>query len=82
MLKGGLSHGVAVVPNAPKQRYSDPDTGAHFEFGDMCKRLEKLSKARFVEELASQKKKGLQKDFMNNAKAAESNQIKSDRDLL
>ena len=39
MLQTGLSHGVAIIPNAPKQRYTDPDTGAHFAFGDMCERL-------------------------------------------
>jgi len=47
MLQTGLSHGVAIIPNAPKQRYSDPATGAHFEFDDMCTRLEKLKKKRF-----------------------------------
>ena len=26
MLKTGLSHGVAIMPNAPKERYSDPVT--------------------------------------------------------
>ena len=51
MLKTGLSHGVAIIPNAPKQRFNDPETGAHFEFSDMCKRLEALAKRRFVEEL-------------------------------
>ena len=47
MLQTGLSHGVAIIPNAPKQRFSDPVTGAHFEFEDMCVRLEKLKKKRF-----------------------------------
>ena len=42
MLQTGLSHGVALVPSAPKTRYSDPDTGAHFDFADMCKRLGKM----------------------------------------
>ena len=53
MLKTGLSHGVAIVPNAPKQRYSDPLTGAHFEFEDMCQRLESLRKRRIREEMQS-----------------------------
>ena len=48
MLTAGLSHGVAVVPNAPKQRYSDPETGAHFEFNDMCDKLEIILKSRQV----------------------------------
>ena len=44
MLKSGLSHGVAIIPNAPKQRYSDPETGAHFEFKDMCVRIDRIAK--------------------------------------
>ena len=63
MLKTGLSHGVAIVPNAPKQRYNCPDTGAHFEFEDMCVRLEKLERLRFLEESKSKKQK-IQKDFV------------------
>ena len=63
MLQTGLSHGVAIIPNAPKQRYSDPDTGAHFEFEDMCTRLEKLQKKRFMDEMQSNRK-GINKDFM------------------
>ena len=49
MLQTGLSHGVALVPAAPKERYSDPLTGAHFEFLDMCRRIDKISKTRFVD---------------------------------
>ena len=63
MLQTGLSHGVAIIPNAPKQRYSDPETGAHFEFEDMCTRLEKLKKKRFLDEMQSTRK-GINKDFM------------------
>lgn len=58
-----MSHGVAIIPNAPKQRYSDPATGAHFEFEDMCMRLEKLKKKRFLDEMQSTRK-GINKDFM------------------
>lgn len=39
MLKTGLSHGVALVPNPPKERYYCPFTGAHFEFSDICEKL-------------------------------------------
>ena len=63
MLQTGLSHGVAIIPNAPKQRYSDPVTGAHFEFQDMCTRLEKQLKKRFLDEMQSNRK-GINKDFM------------------
>ena len=68
MLKSGLTHGVAVIPNAPKQRYTDPLTGAHFDFEDMCQRIDRIQKARFVEDLAAQKKKGIQKDFMKESR--------------
>lgn len=46
MLKTGLSHGVALVPNPPKERYSCPVTGAHFEFKDVCSRLVLLAQKR------------------------------------
>ena len=28
------------------QKYSDPDNGAHFEYKDMCKRLQKVMQKR------------------------------------
>ena len=65
MLQTGLSHGVAIIPNAPKQRYTDPATGAHFAFDDMCERLEKVMKKQFMDEMSSQNKKGLNKEFMS-----------------
>ena len=49
MLQTGLSHGVAIIPAAPKERFSDPANGAHFEFADMCHRLEKIAKHRMFE---------------------------------
>ena len=67
MLQTGLSHGVAIIPNAPKQRFTDPATGAHFQFEDMCDRLEKVLKKRFMEEMQSSNKKGLNKDFMSQS---------------
>jgi len=51
MLQTGLSHGVAIIPNAPKQRFTDPETGAHFEFAEMCDRLDKVLKKRFMDEM-------------------------------
>ena len=78
MLQTGLSHGVAIVPNAPKQRFSDPATGAHFEFDDMCGRLEKLKKKRFQEEMQSSRK-SLNKDFKAASKPL-SSQSKHKRD--
>jgi hypothetical protein len=45
-LKTGLSHGVALVPNPPKERYSCPETGAHFEFHEVSRRLEILARKR------------------------------------
>lgn len=30
-----------------KDRYTDPETGAHFKFDDICTRLHKLAKERF-----------------------------------
>lgn len=56
MLQTGLSHGVAIIPNAPKQRFSDPATGAHFDFEDMCVRLEKLHKKRLMDDLQESRK--------------------------
>jgi len=67
MLQTGLSHGVAIIPNAPKQRYTDSATGAHFAFDDMCERLEKVMKKRFMDEMSSSNKKGLNKEFMNGS---------------
>ena len=41
MLQAG-PNGIALIPNAPRDRYTDEETGAHFDFFDMCKRLEKI----------------------------------------
>ena len=71
MLQTGLSHGVAIIPNAPKQRYSDPVTGAHFEFKDMCVRLDKILKKRFQEEMqSSTTRKSLNKDFLRESQTS------------
>lgn len=67
MLKTGLSHGVAIMPNAPKERYSDPTTGAHFDYSDMCARLERMAKKRFLENMKAERK-ALSKDFLNERK--------------
>ena len=58
---------MAIIPNAPKTRFNDPETGAHFDFEDMCERLDKVLKKRFLEEL-QQTRKGLNKDFMKDSK--------------
>lgn len=42
MLKAGLSHGVAVVPEGPKERFIDPITGAHFKFNEICIKIEAM----------------------------------------
>lgn len=65
MLQTGLSHGVAIIPNAPKQRYTDPATGAHFQFEDMCMRLEKVHKKRFIDEMQQSSRKSINKDFLS-----------------
>ena len=57
------------MPNAPKERYSCPETGAHFEYFDMCARLEKMRKRRDLE-LRRIEKKMINKDFMNSMKHA------------
>ena len=46
MLKTGLTHGAAVIPDGPKERYFCPKTGAHFKFNDMCFRLEAMERKR------------------------------------
>lgn len=69
MLQTGLSHGVAIMPSAPKERYSCPITGAHFEFRDMCKRIERLEKRRAVEYNLTNEKK-INKEFLNTQTSA------------
>ena len=72
MLQTGLSHGVAIIPNAPKQRYTDPETGAHFRFEDMCNRLEVVLKKRFMDEMQSSRK-SINKDFMKDVEPKDLN---------
>lgn len=48
MLKMGLSHGVAVIPNPPKVRYTCPLTGAHFKYEEICLRIEGLMQSRIL----------------------------------
>ena len=55
------------MPNAPKDRYSCPETGAHFEYFDMCARLERMRKRRNIE-MQRTEKKVLNKEFMNGMK--------------
>lgn len=42
----GLSHGVAVIPNPPKDRFTDTKTGAHFTFEYMSRKIDDLIKER------------------------------------
>jgi hypothetical protein len=45
------------------QKYTDPETGAHFEYKDMCKRLQKvMQKREAVDTVASDTKSQLQKE--------------------
>ncbi|MBM3456491.1 MAG: hypothetical protein FJX80_15380 [Bacteroidetes bacterium] len=46
MLTFGKNNGVVLIPNPPKDRYIDEKTGAHFEFKEICIRLEKILKMR------------------------------------
>ena len=64
MLKTGLSHGIAIMPAAPKTRYSEPKTGAHFEFKDVCDRIEAMAKKRAIE-YSLNENKVINKDFFN-----------------
>lgn len=67
MLKTGLSHGVALVPNPPKERYYCPKTGAHFEFTDVCKRLDTLARKRNEEyQLNGNGSLKINRDFAKN----------------
>jgi len=59
---------VAIMPAAPKERYTDPENGAHFEFPDMCRRLDKIAKHRMFE-LGATNSKQLNKDFKSSSKA-------------
>ena len=55
MFQKDLSQATALVPNAPKKfPYSDPETGAHFDFEDMCFRLDKVLKKRVMSEMMRQ----------------------------
>jgi hypothetical protein len=64
MLKTGLSHGIAIMPAAPKTRYTDPKTGAHFDFGDISERIEAMAKKRAIKYSLSDTKV-INKDFFN-----------------
>ena len=44
-----FNQGVKLGPTINKDRYICPDTGAHFEFNDMCKRMQIMYKDRCKE---------------------------------
>ena len=64
MLAYDSNNGIALIPNPPKERYSCPVTGAHFEFRDVCMRIEKVMKQR-AEELKKNGGMKMNKDFMS-----------------
>ena len=55
MFQKDLSQATALVPNAPKKfPFSDPENGAHFDFEDICYRLDKVLKKRVMSEMMRQ----------------------------
>lgn len=66
MLKSGLTHGVAVIPDAPKERYIDPLTGAHFKFPEICIKIETMERKRAIK-YGLEGTKTLSKDFFTTA---------------
>lgn len=42
-IKSIFNQGVKLGPNVNKDRYICPVTGAHFEWRDMCRRLEPIA---------------------------------------
>lgn len=53
MLRQTAGGEIALEPNPPKDRYTCPTTGAHFNFKDIANRLEKVVKDRYNEGLKS-----------------------------
>ena len=53
MLKSDLNDGAALGGNAPPKfpPFSDPQCGAHFDFEDMCFKLDKVKKRRIMNEM-------------------------------
>ena len=45
-LKDVFNKGIILGPTINKDRYICPVTGAHFEWRDMCKRIEAMAKER------------------------------------
>ena len=45
-IKSIFNQGLKLGPNVNKDRYICPITGAHFEWRDMCKRLEPIAQQR------------------------------------
>ena len=55
MFQKDLSHEAALITNAPKKfPFSDPESGAHFDFEDICYRLDKVLKKRVMSEMMRQ----------------------------
>ena len=45
-MKDAWNNGKKLGPNPDKKKYTCQETGAHFEFNDMCHRIYRLQKVR------------------------------------
>lgn len=48
-IQDAFNQGIKLGPSINKDRYICPDTGAHFEFLDMCRRMKTMEKQRNIE---------------------------------
>lgn len=69
-IQEAFAAGIKLGPTINKDRYICPDTGAHFEFIDMCRRIkicEKLRLKQFPElaQMAVSNGKRLNKDLVD-----------------
>lgn len=78
MLKTGLSHGVAIVPGPPKEKYQCPYSGAHFSFDVMCDKIKLMEKKRAIEYNLTVMKI-LNKDFHKHVKSSTEDSQTSER---
>lgn len=66
-IQDAFNQGIKLGPSINKDRYICPDTGAHFEFLDMCRRMKIMEKQRNLEyrdlALSSATGKRLNKDL-------------------
>ena len=45
-IQDAFDQGIKLGPSINKDRYICPDTGAHFEFKDMCRRINIIARQR------------------------------------